>query len=280
MIKVFDVPLSIDLGEFAEFLWRNEIPHRIVEDEERQTLWVPQHVNADRVRFIFEQWKSGADLQQISVRRPLRQRINPLKFPMTTGILLVSIVISVAIGFGSRYELMHWLTITDFHFINQQLIYSHLLESLHSFEVWRFISPVFMHFNLPHILFNGLWIWVIGRRIEQLQGIGIYLLLFAWAAVLSNVAQFWVSGPMFGGLSGVVFAILAYTWLWDKQARIAFFGFPSALFVFMVFWLVLGYTGLLEAIGFGAIANTAHLAGLVAGLLAVPLVKLIFRRHI
>jgi GlpG protein len=174
---------------------------------------------------------------------------------------------------------MHWLTITDFHFMDQQLIYSHLLESFYSFEIWRFISPVFMHFNLPHILFNGLWIWVIGRRIEQLQGIGIYLFLFVWASVLSNIAQFWVSGPMFGGLSGVVFAVLAYTWLWDKQARIAFFGFPSALFVFMVFWLVLGYTGLLEAIGFGAIANTAHLAGLIAGLLAVPLVKLIFKRH-
>jgi GlpG protein len=34
----------------------------------------------------------------------------------------------------------------------------------------------------------------------------------------------------------------------------------------MIFWLALGYTGALELIGLGAIANTAHLAGLLSGL--------------
>ncbi|SFG94545.1 rhomboid family intramembrane serine protease [Neptunomonas qingdaonensis] len=279
MIKIFEVSLSIDLKEFAEFLWQHEIPHRIIEDEETQALWVPRHVNAERVAFIYEQWRKGANLTDIKVQRPLHQRMNPLDFPWTISLIIISAVITFAIGFGSQNDLMRWLTITDFRIDGQKLIYTHLFESIRSFELWRFVTPIFMHFNMPHILFNSLWVWVIGRRIEQLQGGSVFFVVILWASVVSNIAQFWISGPMFGGMSGVVYAVLAYTWLWDKQARIPFFGFPPALMIFMVFWLILGYTGLLEAVGFGAIANTAHLAGLIAGLLAVPLVRMIFKRE-
>ncbi|SIS59307.1 rhomboid family intramembrane serine protease [Neptunomonas antarctica] len=274
MIKVFEVSLSVDLKEFAEFLWQHEIPHRIVEDEQAQSLWVPRDVNADKVRFIYDQWLSGADISEVKVQRPLHQRINPLDFPLTISLLVISAVITMGIGFGSQTDLMHWLTITDFRVEGQ----NHLQDSLRSFELWRFVTPIFMHFNVPHILFNSLWMWVIGRRIEQLQGWMVFLVIVIWSAVVSNIAQFWISGPMFGGLSGVVFAVLAYTWLWDKLAPVPLFGFPPALMIFMVFWLALGYTGLLEVLGFGSIANTAHLAGLIAGLSAVPLIRMIFRQ--
>ena len=38
------------------------------------------------------------------------------------------------------------------------------------------------------------------------------------------------------------------------------------LMVFFLVWLVLGYTSVLAMIGLGNVANTAHLAGLIAGL--------------
>lgn len=279
MIKVFEVPLSFNLKEFAEFLWQHEIPHRIVEDDQVQSLWVPRHVNSQHVSYLFEQWRNGADLTEIKVQRPLQQRMNPLDFPWTIGLIGVSAIITFAIGFGSQSSLMRWLTITDFQIDGQNLIYTNLLESIRTFELWRFVSPIFMHFNMPHLLFNSLWIWIIGRRIEQLQGGQVFIVIVLWSAIVSNIAQFWISGPMFGGLSGVVYAVLAYTWLWDKQVRVAFFGFPPALMIFMVCWLVIGYAGLLEAIGFGSVANTAHLAGLVAGLVAVPIVRMLFERE-
>jgi GlpG protein len=43
----------------------------------------------------------------------------------------------------------------------------------------------------------------------------------------------------------------------------------------MLLWLVLGFAGVLEYVGVGAIANTAHLAGLVAGLIWALLRSLI-----
>jgi GlpG protein len=47
---------------------------------------------------------------------------------------------------------------------------------------------------------------------------------------------------------------------------------------FMLLWLVLGFTGVLQGVGLGAIANTAHLAGLLAGLLWLLLVRFLGRR--
>jgi GlpG protein len=277
MIKVLTVPLSENLTEFAEFLWSREIPHRITEEEQSQTLWVPPNVRPEQILFVYEQWKQGADLSRIRVRKPAHQRLNPAAFPITMALLVISGVISLLFGFGENVQIMHWLTITDFQVQGRSLVYTTLFETVASLEWWRFISPIFMHFNISHLVFNALWIWVIGRQIEQLQGPKVFLWVVIWSGITSNIGQFLISGPMFGGLSGVVYAVLGYTWLWDKLSERPVFGFPPALIVFMVVWLLLGYTGVLQAFGFGAIANTAHLAGLIAGLAAVPLVRLLFR---
>ena len=44
------------------------------------------------------------------------------------------------------------------------------------------------------------------------------------------------------------------------------FALHKGVVFFLLFWLVLGYSGVITMLGFGAIANTAHASGLVAGL--------------
>jgi GlpG protein len=114
--------------------------------------------------------------------------------------------------------------------------------------------------------------------VEPEQGSLPFLGLVLFSGVLSNLAQFVVSGPMFGGMSGVVFALLSYAWLWDRSGMQPRIGLPPALMGFMLLWLVLGFTGVLQGVGLGAIANTAHLAGLLAGLLWLLLVRFLGRR--
>ena len=72
---------------------------------------------------------------------------------------------------------------------------------------------------------------------------------------------------MFGGMSGVVYAlmgmIMASHWLrpgWIVSP-------PMAVLAFMLIWLVIGMAGSMEFIGAGAIANGAHVGGLISGLL-------------
>src|SRR3954447_22551693 len=40
-------------------------------------------------------------------------------------------------------------------------------------EVWRLLTPIFLHFDLLHICFNLLWIKDLGSLVERLSGIRV-----------------------------------------------------------------------------------------------------------
>ena len=66
-------------------------------------------------------------------------------------------------------------------------------------------------------------------------------------------------------MSGVVYGLLGFSWvapLLQPHWRIQ----PApTLMLFMVGWLVVCMVGLVQVLGFGAIANAAHLGGLLCG---------------
>lgn len=135
-------------------------------------------------------------------------------------------------------------------------------------QYYRIFTPIFLHFGILHLVFNGLWLAMLGSRIESLEGSVHLLLLVVISGAASNMSQFYWSGTIyFGGMSGVIYALLGYLWIKHKIAPQYFAPLPSGLMGFMVGWLVLCMTGVLEvALGIG-VANAAHLSGLVAGLL-------------
>src|SRR5690606_32653781 len=78
----------------------------------------------------------------------------------------------------------------------------------------------------------------------------------------------WVfSGPtaLFGGLSGVLYGLLGYCWLYQLLAPNMHFDLPRGVVVMMLAWLVFCLSGIISVLGFGAIANAAHVGGLVVG---------------
>jgi len=98
-------------------------------------------------------------------------------------------------------------------------------------------------------------------QIENIQGIKIYLLLVLSIAIIPNLCQFWVSGPGFGGMSGVNYGLLGYIWIRGKFDPLSGLRIENYLIVWMMVWFFLGLTGLI-----GAIANTVHGVGLVVGM--------------
>lgn len=137
------------------------------------------------------------------------------------------------------------------------------LSELLSVQFWRAFTPALMHFSLMHLVFNLFWWWYLGGMVERRLGSGKLLVLLLVAAVLPNLLQFWDSGPRFGGLSGVVYALLAYVWLSGRLNPARGIGLPDGMAVFMVIWLVLGFADMLGT----PVANMAHLGGGVIGLL-------------
>ncbi|QJR81039.1 rhomboid family intramembrane serine protease GlpG [Alteromonas pelagimontana] len=132
---------------------------------------------------------------------------------------------------------------------------------MNSHEWWRLLGPAFIHFSALHFIFNMLWWSMLGSQIEQKLGLSMLLLVLLISAIVSNVAQVVVSGPAFGGLSGVVYALLGFIW-WIGWLKPGWgLALPKSIIGFMLVWLVIGYADLLWV----NMANTAHTVGLISG---------------
>lgn len=136
-----------------------------------------------------------------------------------------------------------------------------LYEILHG-QVWRLITPIFIHLSILHILFNMLWFKDLGYIIEYKFGKKDLLVLIGISAMISNLLQYFVSGPQFGGMSGVLYAMLGFVWVYKKLHLDFDYSLPGRDITIMIGWLLLCLTGFL-----GPIANTAHAGGLFVGML-------------
>lgn len=135
-------------------------------------------------------------------------------------------------------------------------------EAIFHGQIWRLITPIFLHFSFFHILFNAMWMRELSKILEDHYSRRYFLFLFLSLGLGSNLAQYYLKGPMFGGLSGVVYGLLGV--LWAKRSLDPDFPFmlPKRDLYLMIGWFLLCLTGLL-----GNIANTAHGIGLAIGVL-------------
>lgn len=153
---------------------------------------------------------------------------------------------------------------------NQLQFYSRLSVNAFLAEPWRLIGPAFFHFSWLHIVFNTMWWWQLGGSIEKVLGKGMLINLLLISAIFSNLGQFFVSGANFGGLSGVVYALVGFVWWYGYLAPEKGLSLSKPIVGFLLFWLFLGFVDLLPV----NVANTAHLLGLISGcLLAVYSIK-------
>lgn len=141
-----------------------------------------------------------------------------------------------------------------------QFFFSLNLTSLLS-EPYRLIGPALFHFSWLHIVFNTLWWWQLGGDIEDKIGKLELVNLFLITAIVSNLGQFLVSGPNFGGLSGVVYGLVGYCWWLGWLAPKSGIQLARPIIGIMLVWMMLGFANLLPV----NMANTAHLLGLLSG---------------
>lgn len=193
---------------------------------------------------------------------------------VTWVLLGASCWLALQTGFGSTIP-PELLIAVPYVTVDGQEYWS-LSKHLQNGELWRLVTPIFLHFSPMHLLFNMMWTYDLGRRIEAQLGHWRFVLLVLVAAVLANLAQYFVTGPGFGGMSGVVYAWIGFAWVqWRYAGNMHLYLGPSGMFMAMA-WLVLCFVGML-----GDIANWAHLVGLLVGLAAgwVPIVGSNWRRR-
>ncbi len=65
----------------------------------------------------------------------------------------------------------------------------------------------------------------------------------------------------------MLYGLLGYCWLYQLIAPNVHFALPKGVVIMMLVWLALCMSGLVSMLGFGAIANAAHVSGLLVGCL-------------
>ncbi|MBI3731760.1 MAG: rhomboid family intramembrane serine protease [Burkholderiales bacterium] len=172
---------------------------------------------------------------------------------VSIALIALSALVALSSHFGETIENLRILFITD----PDQTGFADIFSG----QIWRLLTPAFIHFGPMHLIFNMLWVWDLGIVIENRKGPGFYLGFFVVAAVISNIAQYlFTDNPFFGGMSGVVYGLFSYIWIRGRYDS-EFNGIMrKAIVNMMLAWFVLCWTGLL-----GPIANWAHTMGLLVG---------------
>ena len=286
VVQVLRLPLSVDLSGFVALLKRLQVPHRVSEEAGEQVLWAPDNI-AEDVRTLYQRFPAGDPEHELPVvERPVPMArpglVRQLRdSPATAIILLLCVLVAVVTQLGDNLSTLSGLTFVDYTIRGQYIQFAPLSETLASGQWWRLFTPMLIHFGFLHIAMNGMWFWELGRRIELRQGsinlIGLSLLF----SLVSNFAQYLFGGPsLFGGLSGVLYGLLGHIWIYQLMAPNPMYNLPRGVLVMMLVWLALCMSGLVSMIGFGQIANAAHVGGLVIGCLTGLLGGLWARRKI
>ena len=145
-------------------------------------------------------------------------------------------------------------------------------------EWWRLLTNIFVHGGIIHIAFNMWCLWNLGALCEALYGRWTYATVYLICGVGASLASAaWNPYRASVGASGAIFglagALIAAFKLGEFSVpRAALSGTLRSLGAFVVYNLVFGFA-------LPGIDNTAHIGGLITGLIVGALIALIAPQH-
>jgi len=248
----------------------------IEEGELERAAALLQDFRADPEGEIYRRSEAEAERRRAAVQRKdaqqERQRGDPRKTfyrqalgstPwVSTALGALAIAVAAATQLGKSAAALQPFTITAYEVVGDHIRYLTGLPEVRSGDVWRLFTPVLIHFGVPHLVFNLLWLADLGWKVERRRGSLYFAALALAIAVPSNLAQYLISGPAFGGLSGVVFGLVGYIWTRNTCARRTEYPFSSQTLVWMLMWFMICAIGIVKPV-----ANWAHGVGLMVGAL-------------
>ena len=266
----------------GDFLYVQGIENQIdAEDDGGSSIWVLDDAQLPQAAALFERFRATPDAPEFSTASTAasRQRAGAVRaenarrstvadtarvgyekhfggFALLPAVLVaLSVAVALFSQVGDNREALRSLHISDdytgFTFLSE----------VRAGQVWRLVTPIFIHFGWLHLIFNMMWLRDLGTFIQTRFGatyLGVFVLV---SAVLSNLGQYWWDGPGFGGMSGVNYALFGFLWLRGKYDRRAAWSLNPTTVQTMLIWFVLCLTQLL-----GPVANAAHFLGLATGM--------------
>ena len=181
---------------------------------------------------------------------------------VTLVLLGLSLLCTLLTDFGANALFQKWLAFAPFTSDGTFIRFPRPLVALQSLELWRWITPIFVHMNFLHALFNLMMLASFGGHVEARIGRGWFVALVLLLAALPNLAQFLTSGPAFGGMSGVLYGLLGFCWLRGRLDPNSGLAINPTTIAMLMAWYFACLVGFIPNV-----ANTVHTVGLGLGML-------------
>ena len=128
-------------------------------------------------------------------------------------------------------------------------------------QLWRLITPVFLHGSIMHIAFNMYALYALGPGLERHYGHTRFLMLYLLSGFAGNVASFWFSSAYSLGSSTAIFGLLGAEGVFLYRHK-GLFGATAQRALINV--VIIAAINLVIGLSPG-IDNWGHVGGLVAG---------------
>jgi len=199
------------------------------------------------------------------------RRVEPAPEPQAVSVAMPSLVPKVTytlIGFTVFVYVLQLLSVAVFGYAAGQVDWLEVYgarfnAAIRMGELWRFITPVFLHGSMPHIFFNMYALFSIGSFMEKQFGYGRFALLYFLGAFSGNVFSFLLTGEngYSVGASTAVFGLVAAQLIFFYQNRKLFGSFARQAISNSVFIIAINlFIGLSPGID-----NWGHVGGLLGG---------------
>ncbi|HKS38476.1 MAG TPA: rhomboid family intramembrane serine protease [Verrucomicrobiae bacterium] len=272
---------------FSDYLYAEGIGNELEQERNgKWALWIQDEDHIVAAKELLEQYHAHPadpkykEAQRIAREKKEREeqeneaarkrffdsrRIFPAGIAGIGALTVVLVALCVAVGvfssLGTNTAFIQPLSIAEYFIDGQYAVRRGFLPEVQRGEIWRLVTPIFIHFGAIHLFLNMWWLLDLGTMVERRQGSWRLALLVLVIAILSNVAEYYMGKPNFGGMSGVVYGLIGYIWMRGKHDPGSGLYLHSTAVTMAVIWYFLCLAGLA-----GNIANTVHTVGFAVGL--------------
>jgi membrane associated rhomboid family serine protease len=136
-----------------------------------------------------------------------------------------------------------------------------VLDQTSWIQPWRFVSAIFLHASLSHIVFNLFALVLFGLILESVIGSKRFLIVFFASGIIANLlaVNFYDSSL---GASGAIYGILGCLTILRPKMVVWVYSLPMPMFVATILWIGAGIMGIFFPSNVGDIA---HLSGIGVG---------------
>ena len=128
-------------------------------------------------------------------------------------------------------------------------------------QYWRLFTPMFLHIDLMHLLFNSYALYLYGPIVEKLFGKGKFILVYLLSGLMGTLFSYVLSPNPAAGASGAIFGLMGAL-LYFRQRQTALFQRIFGPGLLMIIGINLFYGFVMPGID-----NWGHIGGLVGGFL-------------